>query len=349
MPGSVQSHQKPRPAWEKLADKALLQVRLKDLKVSVENTWLEGCLADLNAELAARKLLIRPHAWLSDEWFSPHGSPGIAIPFYLAHPRLAKLEGKMVLDVEGGTKRECMKILRHEAGHVMQYAYGLHRRKRWQDLFGRASRPYPQYYRPNPTSTNYVQHLRRWYAQSHPDEDFAETFAVWLTPRARWRARYAEWPALKKLEYVDELMRELAGEKPLAARRHEVDPIKNLNITLAEHYRQKRERYSVDAPSVFDRELNRIFSDEPKHRTAPLASGFVRRNRVQIRNAVSRWTGEYPLALDAALEDVIDRCRALKLRAVSSERKMRLDLTSLLTTKAVHTLYSSQRRQSFAI
>ncbi len=347
MPGSVRSFRTPRPAWEKLSDKALLQVRLKDLKLEIKDTWLEDCLADLNHELGARKLLIRPHAWLSDEWFSPHSTPGIAIPFYLAHPRLAKLERKMVLDVEGGTIRECMKILRHEAGHVVQYAYGLHRRKRWQELFGRASRPYPNYYRPNPTSQNYVQHLRRWYAQSHPDEDFAETFAVWLTPRANWRVKYADWPALKKLEYVDEVMRELAGQKPLITRRHEVDSLGKLYMTLEQHYRAKCERYSVDAPSVFDRELKRIFSEA--NRQKPAASAFVRRNRVQIRNAVSRWTGEYPLALDAALDDVIDRCRALNLRANGSERKMRLDLTSLLTTKAVHTLYSSQRRQSFAI
>jgi hypothetical protein len=350
MPGSVQSYRTPRSAWEKLADKALLQVRLKDLKLTVQDTWLEECMDDLYAELEARDLVIRPHAWLSDEWFSPHDSPGIAIPFYLAHPRLAKLERKMVFDVEGGTRRECMKILRHEAGHVIQRAYALHRRKRWQELFGRATRPYPDYYRPNPTSKNYVQHLRRWYAQSHPDEDFAETFAVWLTPRSRWRARYADWSALKKLEYVDELMGEIAGVRPLLTRRNHVDPLKVLSITLADHYKLKRERYAVDAPSVFDRDLKKIFSaDVADRRSAPSATGFVRRNKVQIRNAVARWTGEYPLALDAALDDILDRCRALNLRAVASERKMRLDLTSLLTTKAVHTLYSSPRRQSFAI
>ena len=28
-------------------------------------------------------------------------------------------------------------------------------------------------------------HLDPWYAQSHPDEDFAETFAVWLTPEVQ--------------------------------------------------------------------------------------------------------------------------------------------------------------------
>ena len=114
--------------------------------------------------------------------------------------------------MEGGNGRDCMRILRHEAGHVVQHAYRLQRRRRWQQLFGPSSTRYPNYYRPNPASSDFVQHLRLWYAQSHPDEDFAETFAVWLRPRSDWRKRYAGWPALRKLEYVDELMAEIAAE-----------------------------------------------------------------------------------------------------------------------------------------
>lgn len=334
------------PRWATFSDEDLLQVRVKDLKVSIEGTWLEGCLADLHAELLARGLRVRAHAWLSDEWFSPHDTPGIALPFYLAHARLARLERKMVFDVEGGARRECMRILRHEAGHVLQRAHALHRRRRWRELFGQSSQPYPVHYTPNPTSKDYVQHLRRWYAQCHPDEDFAETFAVWLTPRSNWRKRYEDWPAREKLIYVDELMFELAGVEPLAKRRFEVDPIKSLSMTLAEHYRDKVERFAVDAPHVLDRELRRIFSVEAR---GPSAAAFVRRNRGAIRRSVSRWTGEYQLTLDAALDDIADRCRVLKLRAVGSERKMRLDLTALLVRKSVTAMYSSSRHQSFAV
>ncbi|HYZ43733.1 MAG TPA: putative zinc-binding metallopeptidase [Xanthobacteraceae bacterium] len=172
-----------RFAWASLPDDELLQLRFKDLKVAIPGTWLERCLDELYAELAERGLRIRPHAWVSNEWFSPDDTPGIAIPFYLAHPRLMRLERKMIIDVEGGTVPECMRILRHEAGHVVQVSYQLHRRRRWQELFGPSSTRYPRYYRPNPASRRYVYHLPLWYAQSHPDEDFAETFAVWLTPR----------------------------------------------------------------------------------------------------------------------------------------------------------------------
>ena len=138
--------------WEKLSNEQLLKQRLSSLRVAVEGTWLEDCLGTLNEELQARGIRLRPHAWISSEWFSPADVPGIAIPFYLAHPRLMKLEKKMMLEVEGGTWSECMAILRHEAGHAMQHAYQLQRRRRWQQLFGPSSKRYPRYYRPNPAS-----------------------------------------------------------------------------------------------------------------------------------------------------------------------------------------------------
>ena len=246
-----------------------------------------------------------PHAWISNEWFSPDTTPGIAIPFYLAHPRLMRLERKMIIDVEGGTVPECMRILRHEAGHVIQHSYRLNRRRRWQELFGRSSTRYPAFYRPNPASKNYVQHLRLWYAQSHPDEDFAETFAVWLRPRSDWRKRYEGWPVLKKLEYVDELMEEIAGERPTLTHRHRIDPLSKLDQTLAEHYTQKQSLYAMPTTTIYDRDLRRIFSDEPRHHRAPAASTFLRHHRARIRRMVAKWTGEYQLTLDSVLDEMM--------------------------------------------
>jgi hypothetical protein len=336
--------------WASLPDERLLQVRLKDLKVTVEGTWLEDCLAGLNDELDQRDILLKPHAWISDEWFSPNNTPGIAIPFYLAHPRLMRLERKKILEVEGGTVPECMRILRHEAGHVVQYAFQLHRRRRWQKLFGPSSTRYPSYYRPNPASKNFVEHLRLWYAQSHPDEDFAETFAVWLKPRSNWRRRYADWPALEKLEYVDELMTEIAGEKPvMPARRLHVDPLKRLDRTLAEHYKRKQARYIVDSPRTYDSGLCRVFSADPRHERAPAASAFLRAHRAEIRQLVAKWTGEYELTLDTVLDEMIRRARELKLRAVGPAAKLRLDFALLVTAETVHSLYSPSRRQWFAL
>jgi len=340
---------KGQPRWASWPDERLLKLRLMDLKVQLRGTWLSACLRELHGEMKEKGLKVRPHAWLSSEWFSPSDTPGIAFPFYLAHPRLMRLERKMIIDVEGGTHAECMRILRHEAGHVIQHSYALHRQRRWRRLFGRSSTRYPSYYRPDPASRNFVQHLRLWYAQSHPDEDFAETFAVWLTPRSNWRKRYEGWPALKKLRYVDEMMAEIANRKPLLRRRTEVEPLRKLRTTLGEHYQKKLQHYSVDAPRSYDRDLLRIFSNNPRHRHSPSAAAFIRHHRGEIRRLVSKWTGEYQLTLDQLLDDLIERCRELKLRAVGSERQLRADFTVLLTAKAVHSLYSPQRRQWIAL
>jgi hypothetical protein len=349
MPRRKQRPARHRFAWARLPDEELLQLRLKDLKVRVERTWLARCVRELHRELEAKGLRVKPHTWISSEWFSPSDTPGIAIPFYLAHPRLMKLERKMIIDVEGGTVPECMRILRHEAGHVVQHAYQLHRRRRWQKLFGPSSRHYPRYYRPNPASKNYVQHLRLWYAQSHPDEDFAETFAVWLTPRSSWRRRYEGWPALKKLLYVDELMTEIAGKRPTLTRRIKADPLNQLTQTLLQHYQKKQAVYSSEPPTIYDRDLTRIFSDNPRHWRSPAASLFLRRNRRQLREMVSKWTGEYELTLNAVFDDMIARCRELKLRARGSERQLMMDFSVLLTAKTVHSLYSASRRQWLAL
>jgi hypothetical protein len=349
MPRKRPKKRKRAPRWASWPDDRLMAMRLKDFKLPFRGTWLSSCLHELQAEMAEKGLKIRPHGWLSSEWFSPNNTPGIAFPFYLAHPRLMALERKMIIDVEGGTRAECMRILRHEAGHVMQHSYALNRRRRWQQLFGRSSTRYPRYYRPDPASRDFVQHLRLWYAQSHPDEDFAETFAVWLTPRSNWRKRYEGWPALRKLQYVDELMTEIARQKPKLTRRREVEPIRSLRVTLDEHYKRKLAHYSVESPRAYDRDLLRIFSMSSRHRNSPPAANFIRHHRQVFRRLVAKWTGEYQLTIDTVLDEMIERCRELKLRAVGSERQLRREFTVLLTAKTVHSLYSPLRRQWIAL
>jgi len=336
--------------WTTLPEDELLDIPLKNLKVRLEGTWLADCLKNLNNELRKRGILVKVHGWVSDEWFSAPETPGIAFPFYLSHPRLKRLERKMMFEVEGGTRRECMQLLRHEAGHVVEYAFALHKRKRFQRLFGRAGDPYPDHYRPDPSSRKHVQHLRRWYAQCHPDEDFAETFAIWLTPRSGWKKRYAEWPkALEKLEYVNELMAEIAGTKPLPQKRFEVDPVSKLKGTLGDHYAAKRERYAIETPTVFDRELRKIFPENARKMNAPQASSIIRKNRARIIKAVAKGTGEFPLALNAAIDDMITRSKALKLRSPRAETTVRADITAMLSSKAIHSHYLTTRRHWFAV
>ena len=326
-----------------------MQLRLRDLGVTVEGTWLEHCVDDLYAELGARAIRLRPHVWLSDEWFSPANVPGIAIPFYLTHPRLMRLERHELLEVEGGSYLECMQILRHECGHAVQHGYQLHRRREWQRLFGKSSTPYPESYRPNPASKKFVQHLRRWYAQSHPDEDFAETFAVWLRPRSDWRKRYSGWPALRKLQYVDRLMRELAGVPPIVRNKRRVDPLRTVSRSLFEHYTYRRALYSVEHPKTYDEDLLRLFSTAPRHRQREPAASFLRRHRAGVRRVVSRWTGEYQFTLDTVLGDMIGRCRELRLRVAGPERQLLTDFMVLLTARTMEFIAKHGRRDWIAV
>ena len=322
-----------------MSHEKLLDVRLRDLGLRIEGTWIARCVRALYGELEERGIRLRPHVWLSHEWFSPGSVPGIAIPFYLAHPRLLRLERQQMFEVEGGTWQDCMRILRHETGHALQHAYRLHLRSSWRSLFGRSSRPYPESYRPDPASRNYVQHLRLYYAQSHPDEDFAETFAVWMQPRATWRRRYAGWRALRKLEYVEELIAEIGDKTPPVRTRRRVEPLAEQSETLREYYAAKREQYAPSFPDAYDRDLKRVFSDNPRYARCEAASSFIRRNRAEIRRTVARWTGDYELAVDFVLDDMIGRCRELKLRAVGGERRLLLDFTGMLAVKTVHFLY----------
>jgi hypothetical protein len=314
-----------------------------DLGLTIEGTDVEQRIAQLNAELDARGL-VRPHYWLSDEWFTPDGVPGVAIPFYLAHPRLAKLELAQMLEVEGGEPDACMRILRHEAGHAIDNAYQLRRRPTRRRLFGSPLTTYPEYYTPKPYSKSFVHHLDHWYAQSHPDEDFAETFAVWLDPSSLWATRYAGWPAQRKLAYVDRLMRELAKKRPRVSSKRQIDPLPRLRKTLGEHYRKKREHYGMDHPEYYESDLRRMFSDAPEYAKNPPAARFIGKVRKEVRSTVASFTDSYQYTIDQLLEKLIDRCRALNLRLTDSEEATKIDFMVFLTVQTMNYLHSGRHR-----
>ncbi len=330
-------------SWVRRKDDSLLDVRLCDLGVEIEGTPLQDRVERLYDELAHRGIRLRPHVWLSSEWFSPDGIPGIALPFYLAHPRLAKIEKKMMLEVEGGGEAECMRLLRHEAGHAISTAYRLHYKKRWREVFGKVSRPYLATYKAVPTSRNYVLHLPWWYAQAHPAEDFAETFAVWLKPRSKWRKDYRNWPALRKLEYVDEVMADLAGVSPPVRSRRRIEPLRQLDDTLRRHYRKKQRRYAQDTPEVFDRDLKRLFTAEATGRRTK-ASAFLRRVRRRVRETVADWTGEYRYTIDQVIGEMIRRCDDLGLRLAAPEAESHTNALMLVTVQTMRFLQQGSHR-----
>ena len=335
---------KKKPAWARWSDRRLLDLRICDLGVQIEGTQLERWIAEISRELNARGIRFRPHYWLSDEWFTPDGVPGIAIPFYLAHPRLERLERTQMLEVEGGSRLWGMRILRHELGHAVDNAYRLQLRRERQRLFGKWSAPYPEHYSPRPYSRSFVLHLDSWYAQAHPAEDFAETFAVWLTPGAQWSKRYAGWPALKKLQYMDVLMKAIANRKPLVRTKRIVDPAHRITRTLRQYYLRKRKHYGLERPSFYDRDLRKLFSNAPEYAGNPSASKFLHRIRVEVRRYVAAWTSAYQYTIDQVFEDIIRRCAELNLHLTTNEERAKLDFTVLLTVQTMNYLHGGGHR-----
>ena len=329
--------------WPDLDDEQLLDVRLSDLPLTIQGT-MASRIALLQDELAARGLTVPLHFFLSDEWFTSDGSIAIAIPFYLAHPRLEKLEQSQMFEVEGGEHEWGMRILRHEAGHAIDNAFKLRLRRQRRQVFGSPNEPYPEFYTPRPYSKSFVLHLDAWYAQSHPDEDFAETFAVWLTPNSEWRQRYAGWKALPKLDYMDALMTSLRQQAPKVLSTEEVDPLRRHRQTLRQHYRNKRRHYGIEHPHFYDRDLRRLFSNQPEFSDRPTAAQFISRNRREVRRVVAEWTGIYQYTIDQVLEEMVARCRELKLRLAVSDEQARQEFIVLLTVQTMNHLHSGGHR-----
>jgi len=327
-----------------LSDEELLDLRFCDLDLSIEETPLEARIEQLEREMEAKNIRFRPHFWLSEEWFTPDGVPGVAIPFFLADSRLLRLEESQMIEVEGRTAESCMRILRHETGHAIDNAYRLRRRRTYRETFGNVSVPYPRSYSPKPYSRSYVVNIEMWYAQSHPVEDFAETFAVWLRPRSRWRQTYEGWPALKKLEFVDSLIKEVREEPPLVRSKRHCDPLRSLKMTLGEHYDRKRTYYSVESSKEYDDDLLRVFSSGAAHARKLSAAVFLNRVRGQLRKEVSEWTGQFQYTIDSILGEMIQRCRELDLKVVRPKREVERNILIVLTKHTMHCIEKGENQ-----
>jgi hypothetical protein len=332
------------PRWAGASDQELLSYRIKDLGLTLEGSGLEKKIDQLERELDFRGICFHPPCYLGVEWACPDEVPAIAIAFYLAHPRLKRLEKKMMLEVEGGTHGEFMRIIRHECGHAINYAFLLHRRKRWTELFGSFQAEYRDAYRVRPYSRRFVRNLEGWYAQMHPDEDFAETFAVWLNPRSEWRETYEGWGALEKLEYVDELMRKEVidhAPKVMPKKRDFLWHVDRLAATLAAHYRRRRAEHAHEYSDYYDRELTQLFTDHPGISGRPAAE-FLRIHKTRIIDTVSKWSLENKHNIKMLLNTVIGRCRELRLKVPIAEEEELLEVVSYLASLAVNYKFTGQ-------
>ncbi len=309
-----------RADWARLPDAQLLRLRVCDLRLDLHRSPLRRHVERLYEELDGRGIRFRPHVWLSGEWFSPDGVPGIAVPFYLAHPRLMRLARKMTREVEGGNANWLMRILRHEAGHAIDSAYRLRRRAHWRALFGPASRPYRDRYRVRPGSRHHVQHLGDWYAQAHPTEDFAETFAVWLAPRSGWQRRYAAWPALRKLRFVQQVAGELGAHRPPVRCRARIEPLHVDQRTLEQYFRRKVALARARRGVLADRLLQQAFSSEASF-AARGAAALLRAHKARLLAWMMRTSGVDRYTAHQVMRTAIERSEALRLRVGGTQRE----------------------------
>ena len=300
---------KPEPA----AYQDLLSRPIRELGLKLEASPVERFVEQLYRELEAKGLTkFRPACYLTDEWGCPSGEPIIGIPFYLANAALAQLEEE-THDLEDA--KEIMMYLRHEAGHAFTYAYKLHNSAEWKKIFGPFRRPYHDIYRPTPFSRDYVRHLPGWYAQKHPDEDFAETFAVWLTPRSNWRKRYRGWGAMEKLLYLNRLARKLGKSDPPRRRGQADITVDDMDTTVAEFYHQNRREEVAVTELTPDTDLRDIFPISKRKKTALPAHEFLRQHRKAVIDKVAQWTGAQRPLVKTLMDTIEKRAAELDLRA----------------------------------
>src|SRR3989475_3354626 len=312
--------------------RGLLKVQIKDLGLKLEGSMLEKYIAQLYRELAAKGLSrFHPPCYLSDEWACPDREPIIGIPFYLADPKLAALE-QAVNDIED--EREIMMYLRHEAGHAFNYAYELYATREWHELFGPFDRAYSDDYKPVPFSRGFVRHIAGWYAQKHPDEDFAETFAVWLTPRARWRQRYRGWPAMRKLRYVDRTARRLGDTDPLVRLASTDITVEEMNMTVEEFFRaQEPAQEPVDV--ALEHDLPDFFVR--RRQGARPAADFLREHRAVLVNRIEYWTGVRRSVIRALVTKIEETAARLGLAVpAAAEAGTFVELTAYRTTPVMN-------------
>ena len=322
----MQELEQSRPGLQDILNKPI-----RDLGLKIEGSALQRLVQQLYRELEQKGLTkFRPLCYLTDEWGCPSGEPVIGIPFYLAHADLSHLEKEMN-DLED--PREIMMYLRHEAGHAFNYAYKLHQTPEWKQLFGPFRRPYRENYRPVAFDRRFVRHMAGWYAQKHPDEDFAETFAVWLTPGSKWRQRYKGWAALQKLRYMDRVARKFRAIEPLRADGHTDITVEEMETTVADFYQKMLAEQDAPPELPLDTDLADIFkiSRRRKKGVRP-AADLLRENHKAIVDKVNYWTGVSRPLIKKLLENIQTRVADLALVADIKLEKEHLTEIAVYTT-----------------
>lgn len=320
----------------------ILNTRISDFNLRIGNTLLKKYIDRLYRELNQKGIRFKPKCYLSNEWGCTDGVPTIGIPFYLSDEDIAAIEEEITGDLED--ESEIMYLLRHETGHAINYAYRLYRDKEWRKIFGPISKPYREKYRKYRPSRRYVR-TKDMNAQKHPDEDFAETFAVWLTPKSNWQKKYRKWGAYKKLLYIDKTMKKMAKKRPIVKGDEFDRPVEELDYTLLKYYQRRGyeiEDLRKEAHGYFDDDLIEIFEPVGKKENFS-ATKFIKKHQRKLIKNVSHWTGEWELVVRPIVEKFIKRTKELELGLnPKKELQSLVELTALITTVVMNFSYTGR-------
>ncbi|HZW39187.1 MAG: putative zinc-binding metallopeptidase [Syntrophothermus sp.] len=327
----------------RMSAEELLNLKLKNLRLSIKGSNMEKRISRLYYELEKKGLFFKPHIWISEEWFTPDDIAGFAIPFYLFHPVLLKLEKEQVFEAEGAELSECLKIMRHETGHAISHAYQLYKLKEWKKIFGDYREPYPLWYTPEIKSKDYVTHLNAWYAQAHPLEDFAETFAVWLNPKSNWKKQYENWPAFEKLNYLDALMNDIKDREPIIKTKEEYAQLSKSKRTIGDYYKRKKKFYTVKWAQSFDEELKKIFTIT-ENKNSLSAERFLKSVRKNIRKNISEVLDIPQYTIDQLIRELIIRSIKLNLQLKLKKEEAFEKLIIIITAQLINLIHTGYYR-----
>jgi hypothetical protein len=315
-------------------------VPIRDLGLTIEGSPLAPVLDEFARELDRAGLRrVRPKFYLSTEWGVNEGTVAVAIPFYLARPDLTALHAERVGHVEGVDRVDVLRYLRHEMGHVVNYAYRLYERPEWVETFGPMDGPYLEEFRLEPFSRRFVRHLPGWYAQKHPDEDWAETFAIWMTLGLDWHAEYGDWPeALAKLQFCDRTMAAVADHDPPVTDDATDEDVSALAYSVDDFYGGGTAPGDLHLPAGLNATLRDVFPSLPGAEAGRRpASDLIGRLELDLLASVYHWTGHFPERTRPLLRHLARRADDLGLTfPPGDEARATVALTALVCTLAMN-------------
>ena len=318
----------------------LLNTPLCLLDLQIKGSIAEECIQIVRKELKDKGLKFNFHYWISDDWFCADGIPGIALPFYLFNSKVAKLERETLGTLEGMTKIDCLKLIRHEVGHAIDNAFNLRNCREREALFGKSTQRYPKEYIRKPFSRNYVRHIRENYAQAHPDEDWAETFAVWLNPNSNWKKKYKDWKAIDKLNYLDSVMNTLKGRRAPIANKDTIDDISTIGITLRTYLNRKLKSKTKYNSPLFGRNISGIF----RAGTGRNAHTYLTKHEKELCITVAKSTDQYHYIVKDVLKELKTECKNKNLMLKMTNSQTRDALVHLLNKSTLNYLKQGKNK-----